>query len=249
LTEPHDHPLEFLPELALGVLADADTAAVRAHLGGCPSCSAEFEEMRRVAALLPFAAEDVAPSPALKEGLFERISHEPRRLEPRGVVLRWPRRIAAAAVAAILFAAAGIGGFVAGGSGGSDATLRRDAARSGRLVEAAARGTLAMDHGQAGETRVSFVRAPGASEGFAWLEGMPALPPGKAYQAWFTRDLKSFEPSVVFASSGAGVWLPASGKIEGYAAMGLTIEDAAGAAAPTQAPFVTVELKTAALHR
>src|SRR6185295_5089475 len=90
-----------------------------------------------------------------------------------------------------------------------------------------------------------LLRAPGAHDAFAWLQGLPALPAGKAYQAWFTKDGTTMEPSAVFGASG-GIWLPAASEIEDFVAMGLTIEDDGGAKAPTQAPFMVVPFKTTA---
>src|SRR5690242_8108309 len=69
--------------MALGVLGDAETATVRDHLTDCLSCNAELNEMNRVARLLPLAAEELLPSPSVKDGLLERISREPRPLQAR----------------------------------------------------------------------------------------------------------------------------------------------------------------------
>ena len=71
-------------------------------------------------------------------------------------------------------------------------------------------------------------------------------PEGKAYQAWFTRDGASFEPSTVFSTRQGGVWLPATAALDQYAAIGFTIEDDAGAKQPTQAPFAVMPLQAAA---
>jgi hypothetical protein len=80
------------------------------------------------------------------------------------------------------------------------------------------------------------------------VNDLPALPAGKAYQAWFTKDGATFEPSTVFTNASGGIWIAAGDSVDAYAAMGLTIEDAAGVAAPTQSPFLVIELsKTAAL--
>jgi hypothetical protein len=76
------------------------------------------------------------------------------------------------------------------------------------------------------------------------VEGMPVLPAGKAYQAWFTRDGTHFEPSDVFTTRSGGVWLHTGGTVADYQAMAFTIEDAAGAKQPTQAPFVQLALKS-----
>jgi hypothetical protein len=86
----------------------------------------------------------------------------------------------------------------------------------------------------------AFVRAPGATWGYVWVDGLPALPSGKAYQAWLTRDGKTFEPSATFDVSKGGVWVWADAQLESYAGLGLTIEDAKGARTPSEEPFVKV---------
>jgi anti-sigma factor RsiW len=246
LTEQNEHPLEFLPELALGVLSEDEAPDIRTHLATCDMCTAEFEEMARVARLLPLAVEDIEPGPAVKDGLLERIAAEPRIIPFRRAARPWQWIAAAAAAAAVFLAVGGVLGATLLGDSNGD--LERDVKRQGELVQAVAQGTAARDDFRAGDMQAVLLRAPGAAEGFAWLQGLPPLPAGKAYQAWFTRDGTTMEPSAVFARDG-GVWLPAGSKLEDFVAMGFTIEDDGGATAPTQAPFMVVPFKTAARTR
>jgi len=243
------HPLEFLPELALGVLPDAEEADVRAHLATCSVCTTEFHEMDRVAGLLPFSVEDAAPSPELKAGLMERIAHEPRqlgRLARPTAAQRWPRwqwfSAAAAGVGVLLIA--GLAGFLIGNGGGNNANslLKANNLRQAALVQSVANGTVATTTAKQGGATATLLRAPGSSDAYAWLEGLPALPSGKAYEAWLTPDGKQFEPSTVF-SNGEGVWLIGSRDFGTYTAVALTIEDSGGAKQPTQAPFLEVTLR------
>lgn len=197
--------------------------------------------MARVAAFLPMGAEDVSPSPSVKDSLLERIASEPRAL-PVGVVRpRWAWAGTVAAAAALLLAVgAFFGALLWGGDGGGAIAERRE-----QLVRSVAQGTASRQSVESGGMQAVLLHAPGSQEGFAWLEGLPALPAGKAYQAWFTRDGQVFEPSAVF-SEGGGVWMSAGASIEEYAAMGLTIEDDDGADVPSSAPFVVVNLRDAA---
>ena len=82
-----EHPLEYLPELALGVLAEEDAPAIRAHLAECATCRAEYETMSQAARLLPYVVEDMEPSASVRDGLMERIASEPRLLRRQN---RWP---------------------------------------------------------------------------------------------------------------------------------------------------------------
>jgi len=247
LIEPGGHPVDYLPELAMGVLPDPDAGTVRAHVDACESCTAELAELERVTRLLPFAAEAAEPVPGARDSLMERIAAEPRgiRTAPsarRTAALREWLPIAAAAGFALL-ALGGVFGFLAGRS---DDDRSGGGAVEARLLQSAAQATLQRDAIQRDGLAVSFVRAPGETAGFAWVEGLPALPEGKAYQAWFTRDGASFEPSTVFSARQGGVWLPATAALDQYAAIGFTIEDDAGAKQPTQAPFAVMPLQAAA---
>lgn len=234
------HPTDYLAELALGVLPEAEAAAVRVHIGGCQACRDEFEEMVRVAAVLPLAADEMEPSPSVKEAVFERVRLESRpiALPRRGASRRWFALAAAVAALAIIAVAAGAG-YLAGANGGGNGGTNN------AYAEAAARGTLQTASGSAGQARAVVVRVPGYAEAFAWVEGLPALPPGKAYQAWFIGD-GGAEPAEVFASAEGGVRLTAARAVDRYTAIGLTIEDRAGAQTPSAAPFITVPLNRSA---
>ena len=244
------------------MLPEAEAAAVREHLAGCDDCMVEYREMERVAGLLPFGVEDIAPPPAIKAGLMERISHEPRKMtapdkgQAQGSAPTWLRPqlrpaqwfgAAAAGIAVLILG--GLAGFLighgGGGNSGADALLKANNLRQAALVQAVANGTVARTTATQGGATATLLRAPGSSDAFAWLEGLPALPAGKAYEAWVTPDGKQFEPSTVF-SNGQGVWLVASRDFGSYAAVALTIEDKAGASQPTQPPFLEVKLNDAA---
>ena len=252
MTERDDHPVDYLAELALGVLAEDDAAPLRAHLAACPACQAELAEMTRVARLLPLAAEDTPPAPSLRATVLERIAAEPlafpgpshgRHPGAPPVPLRrlhWQWFAAVAASAAALVVVGGAAGFALR-SPDDSAPLEREAARQAQVVTSAARGDLRLARGQKGDVKAAFVRAPGQAEGFVLVEGLPPLAPGKAYQGWYTRDGTNFEPSNVFKGQ-SGSWLPAASSLDGYTAMALTVEDEAGARVPSQAPFVVVDL-------
>lgn|GEM_PF-3344074 len=234
-----EHPLEFLPELALGVLAEEEAPGIRAHLDTCASCRAEYNIMAEAARLLPYAVEDVEPAPSVKSGLMERIANEPRVLRPRALRPAWQRFGAIAAAAAVLIVLGGVLGAVLAGDG--DAGLEAENARQGALVRAVAEGNARRDTFESGAMRANVVYAPGQRTAFALLQGMPALPDGKAYQAWFIEG-GAPRPSTVFSSAEDGVWLDSPGDVAGFAAMAFTIEDEDGAQAPSQPPFLVVEL-------
>ena len=237
-----EHPLEYLPELALGVLAEEEAPGIREHLAACAGCQAEYEVMAEAARLLPYAVKGVEPSDGVREGLMERIAHEPREFRPRVIRPAWQRFTAMAAAAAVLLV---VGGFAGGVLvGGDDGGLERENERQGSLVRAVAEGIARRDTAESGAMKASVVYAPGTDSAFALLEGLPALPSGKAYQAWFIEG-GAPKPSNVFGAAG-GVWLESPGDVGSFAAMALTIEDKDGADVPSQAPFLVVNLNTSA---
>ena len=73
-----EHPLDYLPELALGVLAEEEAMPIRTHLATCASCRAEFEVMNAAVRMLPFAVQEVEPPAGTRDGLMKRIAAEPR---------------------------------------------------------------------------------------------------------------------------------------------------------------------------
>ncbi len=251
--------MEFLAELALGVLPEGEAAPVRGHIESCESCAAEFSEMARVTALLPYAAEDVAPSEEVRQRLFDRIAAEPkagaaplpftgtiqkkaeRNPEPLPI-RRWA--IFAAMAAGLLIFAAGIGGFRIGTSSNDD-KANNEIKRYAAIVQSAAKGTLAVDNAEAGGARVRLMRSPGSSEAYAWVEGLPSLPSGKVYKAWYIQG-NSVSPSTAFTVSNGEVWLPAPGRVDQFGQVGITIESDKDAKQPSQAPFMAVQLHSAA---
>lgn len=239
MTENTEHPLDLLAELALGVLSEDEAADVRSHLANCAGCTAELAQMERVALLLPLAVDDIVPEPSVKVGLLDRIAAEPRpiRVLPSSRP-RWQWVMAAAAAAAVLLVSGGVVGASLFGGSTSDGESERQAS----LVQAFAQGTASSSHGEQGGASVTLVRALGHRDAFVWVENLPVLPAGKAYQAWFIRDGKA-EPSTVFRGGSGGVWVKAGDPIDRFASMALTIEDNGGVQKPSGAPFVAVELQ------
>jgi hypothetical protein len=194
--------------------------------------------MARVVSLLPLAAPDLAPSPAVKSGLMERIAREPRPMVGRGKRLAWWAAIAASA--AVLLATGSITGYLVGNSGNDDSQLQAELRRQKALVQAAAKGTMVMSEGRDGEAWAAVVRAPGATWGYVWVDGLPALPEGKVYQTWLTHDGTTFQPGATFDFSKGGVWVQAQSAFDSYAGLALTVENSGGQPTPSGAMIVKV---------
>jgi len=239
------HPVDYLPELAMGVLPPAEAERIAAVVAQCADCREELNTLSRAIGLLPAVVEEETPSPELRAALLGQIAQE-RTAAPIDLAERRRQRsvyaFAAAAAAVLALIAGGFAGYVLRGGG-------TEPEREQAVVEAAARGELLVASFRDATLATTLVRAPGRSEAFVWVENLPALPEGKAYQAWFTRDFEEFEPSDVFTVGDGGAWLAARDSIDGYLAMGLTIEDRDGADEPTMAPFVVIELQRSARTR
>lgn len=75
---------EELLELALGTLMSRQRAAVLAHVGTCPGCTAEVEQLSRVVDELLLQAPLAEPSVGFEARVFDRLNLHPQR--PKGVL-------------------------------------------------------------------------------------------------------------------------------------------------------------------
>ncbi len=236
------HPIEFLPELALGVLPEADARPIRAHLAACQACAEEFAELERVAALLPLAAEAPAPPAAARERLLARVrAAGPPARHARPV--RWPLLQAAAA---LLLLAAGLAAGWSLAPRGEPAT--RALAERETLLAAAARGeTLRAAATSSSGIEASVLLAPRAGVALAVLDGLPPAPAGRTYQAWL---IEGTTPQSAGLLGAAGtLWLAPGGDLRRFAAFALTLEAEGGAPAPTGDPLIVVPFALAAAVR
>ncbi len=64
---------ELIPSYSIGALDKEEAGKLEEHIANCPECSALYLEFVEVAGHIPFALQDTAPSPELKERLFARI--------------------------------------------------------------------------------------------------------------------------------------------------------------------------------
>jgi len=104
-----------LPELAFGTLSGRARSQVLAHVGSCPRCSAELEQLSTVADALAQLTPAIEPPVGFELRLAERLqgvtAHRPRRSR-RSVVL-WATSVAAGILGF------GLGSVIAPGGGNS----------------------------------------------------------------------------------------------------------------------------------
>lgn len=236
MPDQNDHPVNLLPELSRGDLEADEAARLREHLSGCESCSAAFRE------LVDAAGAPASPGEGEDDALGDQGEGEPRR-RSAGAIAGW-----VAMIAAILALTLVVGGFVGYAFRDANPTgTEKDTGRQGDLVQAFAQGTVAVSETQNGAVSIKLLRVPGKSDTFAWVNGLPSLPAGKAYQAWFSTDGATFEPSNTFTTDHGGAWLSAKDNIDKYTQLTFTIEDESGARQPSQPPFALVNLRKATM--
>ncbi|WP_322796853.1 anti-sigma factor [Tepidiforma sp.] len=228
------HPIDLLPELALGVLPEAEARRIRTHLAACAGCREEFEALEAAASLLPLAAD----APELPAGVRAAVLTAIRRETPPRTI-RWRRpAFALAAAAALVGLALGalLTALVLPRNGGSDP-------RGEALLAAAARGEALRAAAAADGIAASLLVDPASGLAFAVLEGLPDPGPGRTYQAWLIGSAGPRSAGLI-RSAGA-YWLePSPGNAA--AAFAITSEPAGGSAAPTGDPLIIVPIGQAA---
>jgi anti-sigma-K factor RskA len=179
----------------LGALGEEELTAFTAHLESCVACRAEVARLQPVADVLPMAAPQVLPPPALKSRIMAVVESEARLLRAAGPEAdrvpaqrrpardrdagwrRWLAplgRLGAVPAAGLACAVLALG--VAGGillSGGQDTASHTGFGPRGSQVALRVTG----DHGELD------------------LSGMPAPPAGRIYQVWLVRGTENPRPT------------------------------------------------------
>jgi anti-sigma-K factor RskA len=248
----HDTRLEQAADVyALGALDGEELVEFESHLAtGCAACAARLRETREALAALPRELPEVPPPPALRTRLLERIGAErphapaPATLRParRGRVLRWAGWAGLAAAAALLVV---VNTQLASTRGEIRALQDRVAALQAQLADR--ERTL----GFLSDPDVRYVSLAGLKptpDATAWLlwnpatrqglllaRGLPAPPPGHAYELWALAGAQPV-PAGVFGVDAAGralLRLPALPPDRTFDAFAVTLEPAGGVPQPT----------------
>lgn len=230
---------------AMGVLEEPGKSELRAHLDrGCQDCTVGLREARQLASSMGASAEGPEPSRQLRG----------RILAATGAVVepKWHRRTAwqaAAAMAALAIAAV----LYQNQRAGSQIAAIRQQLNQSSLEAASLRSALALL--QAPETReVTFGQgAPAPPRGRVFFNSssvlliasnLPAPPSGKTYEMWIIRGGKP-APAGLFSSTTQGsalhLFTPSTPLLE-TDTVAVTLEVAAGVAAPTSTPVIAVQL-------
>jgi len=241
--EEHEEHLNLIPAYALNSL-DADEAEkVSQHLPGCEICQAELATYTGVVDVLPLAAPEATPSPALKERLMSEIESGPTAETPFASIpkadpvpehgwwhqindalqnlLAGPRwRPAALLFVLLLVSTNALVWLLANDSGGSSDSWRR-VRLAGTEVAPEATGII-------------YISADGQN-GTVIVDGLPQLGSEQQYQLWLIEDGER-SSGVVFSVDNngyRGVQIQSPIPLQEYGSFGVTIEPAGGSPAPT----------------
>ena len=219
---------ELTAAYALDALDEREQREYEEHLAGCERCRVELAELTETASLLAYAVEAAPPPPALRQRILD-VVHE----EGTTVVSLRPRRPALYALAAAAAAAAVIAVAVGLWAASLNGKLndQRDALH-----------LLSDPHARVVDLRGADGRLVVASDGKAALvtRGLGAAPPGKRYEIWVVEG-KTPRPAGLFAGKSGGDTVLLDREVPRGAVVAVTVEDKAGADAPTQTPFITAQ--------
>jgi len=205
---------------ALDALDDREEREFEEHLASCARCREELASLREAAAALAYGAAGPEPPPELKRHILERARPERTNVIPFPKRRSWAAPIAAAAALAAAFAL-GIGVWATARPKSSDPLAAVLAKPGAKLMPLDGKGTLAW--------------APDGTAAVALT--LPRAPEGKTYEAWVMRK-GSAEPAGLFSSSTVFRIDPA---VPRGSVVGVTLERAGGADAPTGTPLVATE--------
>lgn len=229
---------------AADALPDGERALFEQHLATCQTCQQEVRELRETAARL--ATSVSLPPP---EGLWERVSADiattrqlpptlaDRRSRGRYAWQRLPRRLVAAAAAALLVIAIGLGALSASLAN----RLDRTTLESKRITAVLA----------APDVRTHSATAPGVGSGTVAVsqsrqaavfvaDGLRRVPSSRTYQLWVIGGGQARSAGLLGTGGQATRVLNSS--LAGADAVGLTVEPRGGSPQPTSTPVLLVNL-------
>lgn len=263
--DPHDASAAY----ALHALPEDERLAFERHLEDCEACREEVAELQATAALLGRAAA-VTPPAALREEILRKVATTPQEApaRPRAVSApprqapaapepvpvtptadggayapsrQLPRLVLAACVAAVL-ACLGIATWQYQEAQDARATAERVQERQDDVARVLTAGDarLATQELRGGGTAtVAFSRSENAAA--LAVSGLPRLPAGKVYEAWFIEDGTPVPAGLLSRNPGRRM-SPLDGSVDAATAVALSVEPSGGSEQPTTDPLGAVEL-------
>ncbi|MFD9853268.1 anti-sigma factor domain-containing protein [[Kitasatospora] papulosa] len=261
-----DDPHASSGAYVLHALPDEERRAFEAHMADCGSCRREVAELRETAALLGRASARTPPD-ALRERILGEVAVTPQEPGPRsagrsdGPRPDGPRnggrpsggrrgrrsparalRLALAASVAVILVCLGLAGWQHREASDARAAAHRAEQRQATLTKVltAPDVRLASQGLTSGATAsVTFSR----SEDSATLavSGLPRLPEGRTYEAWFMDNGTPVPAGLLSRDPGRQVTL-LKGTLDNASAVALSVEPSGGSSSPTTVPLGAVDL-------
>jgi anti-sigma factor RsiW len=234
----HDEILALIPAYALNSLDAEDAAKVSRHLPGCKACQAELAAYMAVVDILPLAAPDSQPSPALKERLMAQIKAAPEAApaatartpeagpgwiqqmsEAFQALFTGPRWRPVVLLIVLVLAAGNIIQWQQANA--PDPNSWRRVRLTGTEAVPDARGII-------------YISADGRN-GTVIVDRLPQLGPDQQYQLWLILDGQRTSGAVFSVDDDGyrGLQIESPLPLQEYGAFGITIEPAGGSPSPT----------------
>lgn len=229
---------ELTAAYALDALEPEEAAAYEAHLGQCERCRADLAALSATAAALAWAVDAPAPPEALRTRILTAAAADRANVVPLAVRRPWVFRTTAAAAAVAACVAVGLGVW----AGSLSRSLHHE--RSARSADARAVEILA----DRASRRIALSGGNGLiavapdGEGVLVVRRLAAAPSGRTYEAWIVPHGGTPEPAALFQGGGASTIVRLDGSVPAGATVGVTVERAGGATAPTRAPVFTAQV-------
>ncbi|MFJ8465226.1 anti-sigma factor [Streptomyces swartbergensis] len=231
-----DDPHLDVGAYVLHALPPGEAAAFEKHLAGCAPCRLEVEQLSSAAVRLG-AAETSAPSADLRRRVLDQI-----------VTVRHDRSVAFAsrrrrrhqslklALAASVAAAAALGGVAWWQSSEADTAREQSAqARAGYRelvgVLASLDATISTEE-LAGGGAASVIASRAQGRAALVAAGLPPLTGDRVYQLWYAES-GQYRPAGLLSSAGGRQARVLDGRLDGAAAVCVTVEPAGGSRQPT----------------
>lgn len=265
----HQEYEELLSLGALDALDAPDQRKLEEHLEGCSVCRAELADMRDAAGLLAHASTGEEPRAEVRERILSSIQAErsaAKSIEVNNVVPITPRRKVSGANYLLRIAA--VIAFVGVALGLVSALLiknreivsltteieaqrrkleserearRRDQEALALLNSGNTKRMELAGTAQAQNARAVFIFDQKSGRAMLMAEGLPAPPPGMAYEVWFIPKGQSPMPGKTFTVDDAGKsimmdQIPAEAREN--AVVAVTLEPEKGSASPTGAIYL-----------
>lgn len=224
------HVSDWLPDYALELLTEEETAQVVGHLKTCPACRAELRAYQLTVDALPLALAQAAPRPALKDRLMKEI--HARQVKASGATRPsfWQSWIAFNRRSALAWSLALIVVLAAG----SILLWQRVNQLSSRPVTPMR--IFALTNTKDSPQAVgSLMLNPSGEYGALVVDGLPKLDAGHQFQIWLKRGNERISAGVFSVNSDgyASLEISAPLPIIQYQSIGITVEPKGGSSGPT----------------